>query len=231
MPTNRCGLAGLFVLASLGIAQPGLAQTMEAALARAYAANPTLNAERASLRVTNENVPQALSGYRPTIVASADIGASITDARSPGLGSATSRLGPRGAGVQIDQTIFDGGRLASQVRAQKAATDGAFAAYKQSVLGALEDVENGMASLDSARRRKIEFATAYEASNNAAILARSQYQSGLIDFQTLSSSETTLLNARNSLASAQSDEILAIAQLYNALGGGWQNMDDRPHEQ
>ena len=79
--------------------------------------------------------------------------------------------------------------------------------------------------------RKIEFATAYEASNNAAILARSQYQSGLIDFQTLSSSETTLLNARNSLASAQSDEILAIAQLYNALGGGWQNMDDRPHEQ
>ena len=88
-----------------------------------------------------------------------------------------------------------------------------------------------MASLDSARRRKIEFATAYEASNNAAILARSQYQSGLIDFQTLSSSETTLLNARNSLASAQSDEILAIAQLYNALGGGWQNMDDRPHEQ
>ena len=122
--------------------------------------------------------------------------------------------------------------------ARKAGADAADAIYACNAsttvavrLGALEDVENGMASLDSARRRKIEFATAYEASNNAAILARSQYQSGLIDFQTLSSSETTLLNARNSLASAQSDEILAIAQLYNALGGGWQNMDDRPHEQ
>ena len=122
--------------------------------------------------------------------------------------------------------------------ARKAGADAADAMYACNAsttvavrLGALEDVENGMASLDSARRRKIEFATAYEASNNAAILARSQYQSGLIDFQTLSSSETTLLNARNSLASAQSDEILAIAQLYNALGGGWQNMDDRPHEQ
>ena len=107
----------------------------------------------------------------------------------------------------------------------------AFAAYKQSVLTALEDVENAMASLTSARARKVEFATAYDASNNAAILARSQYQAGLIDFQTLSTSENTLLNARNSLASAQADEALAIAQLYNALGGGWQSMDDRPDEQ
>ncbi|WP_294131808.1 efflux transporter outer membrane subunit [Sphingobium sp.] len=133
-----------------------------------------------------------------------------------------------GVFANVAQTIFDGGRLASQVRAQKAATDGAFAAYKQSVLGALEDVENAMASLTSARLRKAEFATAYDASNNAAILARSQYQAGLTDFQTLSSSESTLLNARNSLAGARSDEILALAQLYNALGGGWQIMESRP---
>ncbi|MBJ7442959.1 MAG: efflux transporter outer membrane subunit [Sphingobium sp.] len=133
-----------------------------------------------------------------------------------------------GVFANVAQTIFDGGRLASQVRAQKAATDGAFAAYKQSVLGALEDVENAMASLTSARLRKAEFATAYDASNNAAILARSQYQAGLTDFQTLSSSESTLLNARNSLAGARSDEILALAQLYNALGGGWQSMESRP---
>ena len=133
--------------------------------------------------------------------------------------------------ANVAQTIFDGGRLASQVRSQKAATDAAFAAYKQSVLTALEDVENAMASLVSARARKAEFATAMQASNNATILARSQYQAGLTDFQTLSTSETTLLNARNSLASAESDEVLAIAQLYNALGGGWQSMDNRPNEQ
>lgn len=136
-----------------------------------------------------------------------------------------------GVFANVAQVIFDGGRLASQVRSQKAATDAAFAAYKQSVLTALEDVENAMASLTSARARKAEFATAFDASNNAAILARSQYQSGLIDFQTLSQTENTLLSARNSLASAQSDEALAIAQLYNALGGGWQNMENRPHEQ
>ncbi|MCB4860216.1 efflux transporter outer membrane subunit [Sphingobium sp. PNB] len=133
-----------------------------------------------------------------------------------------------GVFANVAQVIFDGGRLASQVRSQRAATDAAFAAYKQAVLSALEDVENAMASLSSARARKTEFATAYEASNNAAILARSQYQAGLIDFQTLSQSENSLLNARNSLAGAQSDEVLGLAQLYNALGGGWQNMEGRP---
>jgi NodT family efflux transporter outer membrane factor (OMF) lipoprotein len=133
--------------------------------------------------------------------------------------------------ANVAQVIFDGGRLASQVRSQKAATDAAFAAYKQSVLLALEDVENAMAALNSARLRAAEFRTAFDASSNAAILARSQYQAGLIDFQTLSTSESTLLNARNSLAAAQADEVLAIAQLYNALGGGWQNMDTRPNEQ
>jgi len=136
-----------------------------------------------------------------------------------------------GVFANVAQVIFDGGRLASQVRSQKAAADAAFAAYKRSVLVALEDVENAMASLASARTRKAEFTAAYEASNNAAIMARSQYQSGLIDFQTLSQTESTLLNARNSLAAAQSDEVLAIAQLYNALGGGWQNMENRPDEQ
>ncbi|MES2159294.1 MAG: efflux transporter outer membrane subunit [Pseudomonadota bacterium] len=136
-----------------------------------------------------------------------------------------------GVFANVAQTIFDGGRLASQVRSQKAATDAAFATYKQSVLGALEDVENAMASLAAAQTRKAQFAIAFDASNNAAILARSQYQAGLTDFQTLSNSETTLLNARNSLASAQSDEVLAIAQLYNALGGGWQSMATRPDEQ
>jgi NodT family efflux transporter outer membrane factor (OMF) lipoprotein len=141
-----------------------------------------------------------------------------------------------GVFANVAQTIFDGGRLASQVRSQKAATDAAFAAYKQSVLTALEDVENAMASLSSARIRKGEFATATQASNNAAIMARSQYQAGLIDFQTLSQTENSLLTARNSLAGAEADETLAIAQLYNALGGGWQNMENRPpneqnHEQ
>lgn len=126
------------------------------------------------------------------------------------------------------QVLFDGGRLRAQVRSQKAATDAAFAAYKSTVLTSIEDVENAMNALNAARARKAQFLIALDASKNSAILARSQYQSGLTDFQTLLTSEQTLLSARNSLAGAQSDEVLAVAQLYSALGGGWQSMDGRP---
>src|SRR6202030_2659753 len=55
-------------------AAPAGADTMEAALLRAYQTNPQLNAQRASVRTTDENVPQALSGYRPKVAVTASGG-------------------------------------------------------------------------------------------------------------------------------------------------------------
>ncbi len=121
----------------------------------------------------------------------------------------------------IDQTLFDGGRLRSQVRSQQAATEGALASYRQSVLTALEDVENALIALQAAQARQSEFAIAYEAANNTAILARIQYRSGLSDFQVLLEAERSLLSARDGLAASRGDEALALVQLYRALGGGW----------
>lgn len=91
---------------------PASAQSLEEALVRAYNANPTLNAERASTRATDESVPQALSGYRPTITATGDISAerSVSD-----LGNNNSV--PRGVGIEIGQNLFDGFRTANSVRA------------------------------------------------------------------------------------------------------------------
>lgn len=122
----------------------------------------------------------------------------------------------------ISQILFDGGARASQVRSQRAAVDGAYSAYRQTVLIALEDVENALVAVSSADARSRQFAIAREAANNSAILARLQYQTGLTDFQTLSNIETSLLSSSNSLANAQAAQALAVAQLYNALGGGWQ---------
>jgi outer membrane protein TolC len=121
----------------------------------------------------------------------------------------------------LDQTLFDGGRLRSQVRSQEAAADGALAAYRQSVLTALEDVENALVALRAARARQAEFAIAFEAANNSAILARTQYRAGLTDFQILLDAERSLVNARDGMAGARGDEMLALVQLYRALGGGW----------
>ena len=50
---------------------PVLADTIEAALVRAYQNNPQLNSQRAQVRATDENVPQALSGYRPKVAVTA----------------------------------------------------------------------------------------------------------------------------------------------------------------
>jgi multidrug efflux system outer membrane protein len=123
--------------------------------------------------------------------------------------------------ANIAQTIFDGGRNRSQVRSAEAAADAAFAAYKQTVLRALEDIENAIVSLDSARRRSAEFAIAFDSANNSAILARMQYRSGLTDFTTLNQAEAQLLSARNAQAQSRADEATALIQLYLALGGGW----------
>ena len=122
----------------------------------------------------------------------------------------------------IAETIFDGGRRRSQVRSARAAADLAFANYKQTVLSGLEDVEDATQSLNAARARQAQLVIAADASSNAAIYARSQYRTGLIDFLTLLQSEQALLSARDQLASAQADEALALVQLYLALGGGWE---------
>ncbi|MGZ8348037.1 MAG: efflux transporter outer membrane subunit, partial [Allosphingosinicella sp.] len=79
----------------------------------------------------------------------------------------------------LDQTLFDGGRLRSQLRSKEAAAEGALASYRQSVLTALEDVENALVELRAARERQQQFAIAFEAASNSAILARTQYRAGL----------------------------------------------------
>ncbi len=81
------GLALAFVLALPGMAvapaQPARSQTLPEALAQAYSNNPTLLSARAALRVVDENVPQALAGWRPTVSVTSTLG--VTDARARSL--------------------------------------------------------------------------------------------------------------------------------------------------
>src|ERR1700751_2769175 len=65
--------------ALLAIPLPALADTIESALVRAYQNNPQLNAQRAQVRATDEQVPQALSGYRPQISITANAGGQYSD--------------------------------------------------------------------------------------------------------------------------------------------------------
>jgi NodT family efflux transporter outer membrane factor (OMF) lipoprotein len=123
--------------------------------------------------------------------------------------------------AQIGQIIFDGGRSGAQLRSSRAAADGAFAAYKATVLAALEDVENALMALRSAEERERQFAIALDAASNSTLLARDQYRTGLADFTTLNAQEAALISARNGLVQARSDKAIALIALYTALGGGW----------
>src|SRR6266702_7747228 len=81
--------ATVLLLAYMG-PMPALADTIEAALVRAYQNNPQLNAQRAQVRFTDENVPQALSGYRPRVAVTASAGYQYLDTNLTGGGTATN---------------------------------------------------------------------------------------------------------------------------------------------
>jgi outer membrane protein len=93
--------------------------TLNAALAAAYQGNPQLNAERARVRATDEAVPQALSGYRPQVSATADVGAQHTETATT-AGTIAGTRAPRGFGVTATQTLFNGFRTANRTRAAEA---------------------------------------------------------------------------------------------------------------
>src|SRR5712671_2370156 len=107
--------ASVLLLVCMG-PMPVLADTIEAALVRSYQNNPQLNAQRAQVRFTDENVPQALSGYRPKVAITASAGYQYTDTNSTtgGTPSAIARSefhgtnAPRSVGMTVNQTLFNG---------------------------------------------------------------------------------------------------------------------------
>ena len=124
--------AAVLLLACMGPA-PVLADTIEAALVRAYQNNPQLNAQRAAVRSTDENVPQALSGYRPKVALTASLGYQYTDINSTQGGTPTQLVRteihganpPRAAGLTVTQTLFNGNQTANRTRAAESQVSGA----------------------------------------------------------------------------------------------------------
>jgi NodT family efflux transporter outer membrane factor (OMF) lipoprotein len=120
----------------------------------------------------------------------------------------------------VSQLIFDGGRTQAQIDSAEAVAEGSLAAWRLMILQALEDVETAAVDLRAARERVAIYSVGLDASNNAAILARSQYQAGLTDFRNLLTTESQLLSARNALIGAEADRASAFVRLTQALGGG-----------
>ncbi|UWU74424.1 TolC family outer membrane protein [Bradyrhizobium huanghuaihaiense] len=102
---------------SCALPSAATAEALPEALAKAYQTNPQLNAERARQRATDENVPQALAGYRPQLVASLSAGLQSVRNLLPNNTIQTADLKPWVIGVTVTQTLFNGFRTANNVRA------------------------------------------------------------------------------------------------------------------
>lgn len=106
------------VAAGLTLAVPGAAvraETLQEALASAYADNPTLQAQRAQLRAADEGVAEARSGWRPTVSATGQAGVTRSDSGAAGADT----LNPLSYGVSVQQPLYRGGRtIAGTARAR-----------------------------------------------------------------------------------------------------------------
>jgi outer membrane protein, multidrug efflux system len=177
---------------------------------------PDVRAAEQRVIAETARLDQAGTRRYPQFSLSGSIGTEILAGAATGGASLVRSL----AGSVL-QTIFDRGRIREQIAVQTAVQDQAIASYDAAVLTALEDVENALVSFDKSRLRLEALTTAGTAANDAALLARNQYTSGLTDFQTVLDTERTVLSVQDSIASTEGDRLTALVQLYKSLGGGW----------
>jgi outer membrane protein len=106
----------LVAIGNLATIASSVAETLPEALVKAYQSNPQLNADRARQRGTDENVPQALAGYRPQIVAGLSAGLQSVRDLLPDNSVQGATLRPWTIGVTVTQVLFNGFKTANSVR-------------------------------------------------------------------------------------------------------------------
>jgi len=176
---------------------------------------PDVSAAEARLAADLERVGVARTQLLPLARLSGTIGTSATSAGD------LFDLVTGNIFASLSQLIFDGGRARGRIEGAEANADGSLAAWRQSILTALEEVESAGVDLRASGAQVAALTEASEGAQNAAVLARSQYQAGLIDFQRLLVTESQLLATRNALVNAQGARARAFISLARAMGGGW----------
>jgi NodT family efflux transporter outer membrane factor (OMF) lipoprotein len=184
--------------------------------------------QRADVRASEYQVAAALAR-----VAQADAARWPSFSISGTLGYSAATLGALSGGAALASTLlagvtlplYDGGAARAQVRAQQAGLDLARTSYRTAVLTALQEVEDALVALRSDRLRLLSLRDAATDAGRAAELAREQYSGGLIDFQTVLSTQRTQLTTLDASAQAGADVGADQVRLFKALGGGWRAGD------
>jgi len=221
-------VAGLcLTAAAVGMAGSATADTLEWALVQAYQNNPSLNAQRAALRATDENVPQALSGYRPKLSVTGNAGYNYTNATSSfpvtqGAAPTTIQFAQtfvsRGVGAQATQTLFNGYQTANRTRQAESQVMGAretLRVTEQQVLldgaTAYMNLLRDQAILDL-NRRNVEVLT------EQLKQTRDRFNVGEVTRTDVAQAESRLAAGRSALLGAQSNFVTSQANYRRVIG-------------
>ena len=186
-------------------------------MAKAYAGSPTVNAQRANQRGVDENVPRALAGARPRITGTADVGASFTEGSNNGLSSSTLTA-PRGFGVQVNQTLYNGNRTGNGVRQAESQILAAREQVRTTVQNVLFDAVSAYMNVlrDTAILNLQQ--------NNVEVLeeqlrqVRDRFQVGEITRTDVAQSEARLAASRSQASLSESNLRASIARFRQVVG-------------
>jgi len=123
-------------------------------------------------------------------------------------------------GPAIQWPLLTGGRVHAQIDAQRARRDEAEAEFRQTILRAMEDVENSLAGYSRDQSERDRLAHAVAAESRAVDLADSRYRAGLDSFLAVLDAQRTLRDGEDRLAAAETRVAVSAISLYKALGGG-----------
>jgi multidrug efflux system outer membrane protein len=179
---------------------------------------PDIRQAEQNLIAANAQIGVARAAYFPQISLTGTAGY-----ESPALTNLfTGPAGIWNLAGSFSQPIFQGGRLKSNVRLAEAQHEQELLTYQQTIQGAFRDVSNGLISCRKFREFRIQQEHLLESAQDAARLSEVRFKAGTTDYLEVLTNETNSFSAELGLAQAQANELIALVQLYQALGGGWQ---------
>ncbi len=179
---------------------------------------PDIREAEQELIAANAQIGVAKAAYFPQISMSSSAGfqsAALTNLFS----------GPAGAwdfGASLAQPIFTAGKLRSNVRFAEAQQQATLLFYKQTIQGAFRDVSDGLIAYRKSREFRSQEELLFQSAQDSARLSHMRYSGGVTAYLEVLTNETNAFSAELGLVQAQLNELLALVQLYKALGGGWQ---------
>ena len=182
-----------------------------------------------------ERRPDVGQAEQLLVAANADIGAakalffptvSLTGFLGGVSGDLSKFLGGDGgvwsAGAGLLQPVFQAGRLRRNLEAMQARFDAALAEYQKSALNGYREVANALVTIQKLAEKRVQHIEGVVALRDASDLSRARYDSGLASYIEILTADQELFARQLLLAQTRGSELRARAELYRALGGGWQ---------